>query len=423
MPLWTATSTPAVDRVRAAHSDNIGAEPAHVASAPATWALIGEHIDHYGGITIMGLANIRAAAAVSPRSDGIVKVHLEHTNGETVEDQISLEKVSSLAAEQQPGVDSEGQPIEPPAPEGAIAARLGGIIYTMINRQLLTRETAGADITVVNDIPDSAGLGAAAAIDIATALALLGGADDLHDAPLRARIAEVCSQAVGTFARFPALRARHSAALRGAGDSITIIDYADGSVTQAPHVVNKDIAAFALAVPGDFDSAEAVAEIRARERFIDAACRAFGTASLRLLPDAPQRVLEWLAAVHKVHGPENQPTIDQATAWLTFYSEETERAEGIARALRSRRGTELFPLLTQSQSALATVYGFNSAEKLAQLATARGAVAARSAHAGTSTAVIAYVPSTKAPNFAADLAEDGLLVVPLSAGSPAITED
>ena len=188
-------------------------------------------------------------------------------------------------------------------------------------------------------------------------------------------------------------------------------------------MVNKDIAAFALAVPGDFDSAEAVAEIRARERFIDAACRAFGTASLRLLPDAPQRVLEWLAAVHKVHGPENQPTIDQATAWLTIYSEETERAEGIARALRSRRGTELFPLLTQSQSALATVYGFNSAEKLAQLATARGAVAARSAHAGTSTAVIAYVPSTKAPNFAADLAEDGLLVVPLSAGAPAITED
>ena len=48
MPLWTAPSTPAVDRVRAAHSDNIGAEPAHVASAPASWALIGEHIDHYG---------------------------------------------------------------------------------------------------------------------------------------------------------------------------------------------------------------------------------------------------------------------------------------------------------------------------------------------------------------------------------------
>uniref|UniRef100_UPI001BDBA2A3 hypothetical protein n=1 Tax=Bacillus subtilis TaxID=1423 RepID=UPI001BDBA2A3 len=81
-------------------------------------------------IAIMGLANIRAAAAVSPRSDGLVKVRLEHTNGETVEDQISLEQVSSLAAEQQPSVDSERQPTEPPAPEGATAARLGGIIYT-----------------------------------------------------------------------------------------------------------------------------------------------------------------------------------------------------------------------------------------------------------------------------------------------------
>ena len=107
---------------------------------------------------------------------------------------------------------------------------------------------------------------------------------------------------------------------------------------------------------------------------------------------------------------------------MTFYAEETQRAQGVARALRSRRGTELFPLLTQSQSALATVYGFDSAEKLAQLASARGASAARSAHAGTSTAVIAYVPSTKATNFAADLAEDGLLVVPLNAGAPAVTE-
>ena len=422
MPQWTAPSTPVVDRARTAHRDNVGTEPTHIASAPATWSLIGEHIDHFGGIAIMGLADLRAAVAVSPRDDGTVSVRCLSADGSTTEDFITLEKVSALAAEQQPSVDSEGQPVVPPAPKGGLAARLGGIVHTMINRQLLSRETAGADITVVTDIPDNAGLGAAAAIDTATALALLGGADEPFDAPLRARLAEVCSQAVGTFARFPALRARHSAALRGTGESVTIIDYADGSVTQAPHAVNQDLVAFALAVPGDFDCGETVSDIRARERFIDDACHAFGTESLRLLPDAPQRVLDWLAAVHKIHGPDNQPTIAQATAWLTFYAEETQRAQGVARALRSRRGTELFPLLTQSQSALATVYGFDSAEKLAQLATARGAAAARSAHAGTSTAVIAYVPSTKATNFAADLAEDGLLVVPLNAGAPAATD-
>lgn len=422
MPLWTAPTTPAADRARAEHTTTTGAAPAHVASAPATWSLIGEHIDHFGGVTIMGLNDMRAAVAVGPRTDGTVRVHCQHADGTTSEESITMDQVSALAAEQQPTVDEEGQPIEPPAPQGGLAARLGGIIHTMINRQLLTRDTAGADITVVTDIPATAGLGAAAAIDVATALALLGDADDPHDAPLRARLAEVCAQAVGTFAHYPALRARHSAALRGTGDAITIIDYADGSVTQAPHVVNQEVAAFVLAVPGEFDSAEAVADIRARERFVDKACVAFGAESLRLLPDAPQRVLEWLAAVHKVHGPENQPTIAQATAWLNFYAEETERAQAVARALRSRRGAELFPLLTQSQSALATVYGFDSAEKLAELATARGALAARSAHAGTSTAVIAYVPHTKAHNFAADLAADGLLVVPIAAGTPAVTE-
>ncbi len=30
------------------------------------------------------------------------------------------------------------------------------------------------------------------------------------------------------------MRARHTAALRGVGETVTIVDYADGSVTQAP---------------------------------------------------------------------------------------------------------------------------------------------------------------------------------------------
>ncbi|PZP03421.1 MAG: galactokinase, partial [Corynebacterium urealyticum] len=133
------------------------------------------------------------------------------------------------------------------------------------------------------------------------------------------------------------------------------------------------------------------------------------------------RVLDWLKAVHKVHGSANQPTLAEAAEWLVFYSEETERAQELARALRSRRGTDLFPLLNQSQQALTTVYGLHSAEKIAELATVRGARSARSAHAGTSQSVIAFAPAAKADNFAADLAEDGLLVVPLLDGEQANT--
>ena len=97
--------------------------------------------------------------------------------------------------------------------------------------------------------------------------------------------------------------------------------------------------------------------------------------------------------------------------------------EHFVRYLRSHRRNELFPIVLQSQASLTNIYGFDSAEKIAELVTVRGALAARSAHAGLSNAVIAYVPSNRATNFAADLADDGFLLVTLAAGEPAKIED
>lgn len=423
MPLWSTPESPIAARVAQQHASIVGTDPTHTASAPATWPLMGEHIDHYGGIVAASLSDLRAAAAVSLRTDGIVAVHYIPTRGEPVHDSIGLQEVSTLAAAQQPTTDSEGQPVIPPAPEGGLAARIGGIVHTMINRQLLSRETAGADITIVNDIPADIGLGAASAADVAAALALMGPVDSL-DAPLRVRVAEVCTQAVTTFAHQPALRARHTAALRGSGDGVCIIDYADGSVTHAPHVMDQDVTAFAVAVPGNNaeEQSLAISAIRQRQQFIDDACHSFGTESLRLLPDAQQRVVEWLKAVHKVYGEDGRPSITAATEWMAFYAEETTRVEHFVRYLRSHRRNEFFPIVLQSQASLTNIYGFDSAEKLAELVTVRGALAARSAHAGLSNAVIAYVPSNRATNFAADLADDGFLLVKLAAGEPAKIE-
>lgn len=409
--MWNPPSTPVADRARAAHEELAGAPAQHVASAPATWVLLGEHIDHFGGMAIVGLSSLRAAAAVSTRDDGKIAVQIE---GNEVE-YTSLQELSELASVQQPSVDADGQPVLPDAPTGNASLRLAGIVHSLINRQLLSRETTGVTITVANDIPDNAGLGELSAMDVATALALHG--EDADDAPLRARLSEVCTQAVTLFSEVPALRARHSAALRG-GESITLIDYADHSVTQAPHLLNDDLSAFLIAVPGTPEDTQG-AEIRRREHFLDDACHAFGTESLRLLPDATPRVLDWLTAVHKVYGTENQPTVDEARQWLSFYESETQRSQDFARALRSRRGTELFPLIEQSQAALVHEYGMESGSQLSQLAHVRGAVTARTAHAGLVNATIAYVPTKHATNFAADLDADGLIVLPLHSGSPA----
>ena len=104
---------------------------------------------------------------------------------------------------------------------------------------------------------------------------------------------------------------------------------------------------------------------------------------------------------------------------MGFYEAETQRAGDFARALRSRRGADLFPILEQSQTALAHEYQLDTADKVAQLLKLRGAAGVRAASAGTSPAVIAYIPTSKAANFTADLAEDGFIVIPLNPGKVA----
>ena len=72
MSLWPAPDAQPSDlvkRARKEHERRVGAQPAHVASAPATWILAGENVDHFGGATLIGLGGLRASVAVSPRDD------------------------------------------------------------------------------------------------------------------------------------------------------------------------------------------------------------------------------------------------------------------------------------------------------------------------------------------------------------------
>lgn len=420
MPMWPDADSPALDRVLTAHESSVGSPATQAADAPATWPLIGEHVDHAGGLVLMSLAPQRTAVALSHRADDLIRVSHHRTGPEgtvTTTDEISSGVIADRAAAQQAGVDEEGRAVTPPAPVGGLAARLGGIVWTMVNRQLLSRGTGGLDVTVVSDIPDDLGLGADAALEAAFALALHSGSGTPDDAPLRARLAEVCSQATAMFSDVPPLRARHTAALRGAGGAIAAIDYADGSVNRIPHPATTRVRVLAVSAPSHGPSEHG--EIRIRRRFLDEACRAFGTDSLRLLPDAAPRVLDWLRAVHRVHGTGGTPTVREAAAWLSFTERETVRAQHINRALRSRRTDTIWPLLAESQDALAGLYGLSTAEELAQLCRVRGALAARAATAGLSGTVIAFVDARRAPNFAADLTADGLTVVTLDEGEVA----
>lgn len=427
MPIWPGSDTPALERAAFAHTSEVGKAPLATAAAPATWSLLGEHVDHVGGVVLMSLSTQRVGVALSFRGDDTVHVQHHHRSarGEqlTDADAVSLSEVAKRATQQQPGVDESGKLMAPPVPTGGLAARLGGILWTMIHRQLLSRDTPGCDVTIVNDIPGEAGLGALASTDTAFALALHHTTGEADDAPARTRLAEVCSQSAAIFSRYPTLRARHTAALRGAASTVSVIDYADGSVTQAPHPVTRETRAFAVFAPEPAQRQDFTEEIRARQSFISRAERTFGVDSIRLLPDAPERVAEWLAAVHSVHGPEGVPGLSEARTWLSFYAAETQRAQQLASVLRSRRHGDAWLLLKTSQTALSHSYGLHGVDSaLAKLCLERGALAARSAAAGTSTAVIVVVPDDKETNFVADLSADGLQIVPLETGEPAGTE-
>lgn len=401
MSLWTdptaQNAAPVADRAREAHKKRTGGAPEHVASAPATWILAGENVDHFGGATLIGLSSLRAAVAVSPRDDN--------------------QLVFAASAPASVDIVATAPLGEPADADHPLAKRWGGLVHQLIQRQVLSRDTAGLDVTVVSDIPLGAGLGALWAADAAMCLALAAGHAELDDAPFRARLADIASQAVDSYSSLTGLRSRHTAALRASGTGIAVIDYADGSLTEAPHPGREGVRIFSVAEKfGEADSGE-VERIAAHRAFIDAACANFGVSSLRKLPDAIERVVEWVTARRTV-GDETAPTPEKARAWVHFCEAETLRSMAVAKALRSRHTNDLFTLVNSPTE----MRGIALPDALVQLCRTRGALAARPAATGTSKAVLALVSVRDADDFARTMARD-FDIVEITPGRTACLED
>ena len=397
------------DRVKAGHTAIFGSEPTLVASAPTTWSLLGEHVDVVGGIVLVASSDLRVGIAASPRSDNNISVSV---NG-AKPNHIAMGDVSDFAFSV---LDARDKAESVPSPHGSWPERLGGVVWSLIFRQLLPRDTPGFNIAVESEAPVDWGLGVHAAAEVAFASALVVDDENRGDYPLRVRVAEACFQSAAIFSATPALRARYTAALRSMDGQISVVDYKDESVTHTPHIAGRNTVVFAVNTP--HNPGGQIPEEMARR--LDKATRAFGVESLRHLPDAAPRVRDWLEAVHKVHGPSGVPSLQEATRWLEFFEAEIRRAQSMVPLLRSRNVAELSDIVAASQRALNDDYSVSGTDSaLAQLCRSRGAVTARSAHAGVSNAVIAVVEATHARNFAADLVDDGLEVIELRPGTAA----
>ncbi len=374
MAVWAADPTSPTERVAELHREMTGRAPTGCASAPGTWVLIGENVDHFGGVTLVGLSSLRAAVAVSPRDDGTVALEVRGPGGFTFSDTAPLHDA--------PAADR-------------LTRRTVGLVQALIARQVLSRDTRGMDISVATDVLPGAGLGSLYAGDAALALALTAGDPEVDESPFRARLAEICSHNVTVNSSLAVLRARHTAALRGQGDTISVVDYSDGSLTQAPHPGRLGVRIFSVTDAWGQPYDEQTERIAERRAFIDEACANFGVASLRQLPEAADRAVEWVEARRQVLGPDSAPTPQAARTWVNFCETETLRSLATAKALRSRRDNELFTLLNSP----AEHHDLDTPDDLVREMLDRGAVSARPAAAGNSPAVLAFVALRDADGF------------------------
>ncbi|MCK7660027.1 galactokinase family protein [Corynebacterium antarcticum] len=423
------------------HRSSYATEPGLVAAAPATFPVIGEHTDAYGGVVLTGVSARQVVVTASRRTDDRVRIRVLRTDADgrtvPVTGEVTMAQLAAHATRHQAEQDDPGDGACPSPPPGGgdggsdWANRLGGVAWMMIHRQLISRETPGFDITVASDIPPHCGLGGRSSAEAAFALGLADLAGHQPDAPLRARVADICTQATALFGATPPLRARHTTALRGGTErNLSVIDYSDGSVTQVPSPAPRSHRPYLVAVPGRTTDLpdNAIPELRRRGDFIALASRTYGVPSLRLLPDSEERVIDWLETVHEVKGDGAHPPVAEASGWMSYLTAETRRASDCAALLRSRRTAEALARLTDSQVQTCAAFGLGSdTDALVKLCRSRGATAARAAHAGASGAVIAWFPAGAEGRGAEDaalrLADDGLLVIPLAGGRPAEVAD
>lgn len=153
-----------------------GAEPEGVWAAPGRVNLIGEHTDYNDGFVMPLALPHTVLAAVSRRSDGVLRLHSADVPGGAYE--LRTDELT-------------------PGPGGGWAAYPAGVVWAMHRAGL---PAGGADVHFMSTVPTGAGLSSSAALEIATAVAL----DDLWELGLgRQELARLSQRAENDFVGMP----------------------------------------------------------------------------------------------------------------------------------------------------------------------------------------------------------------------------
>jgi len=166
----------AAQQVRDGFVELYGTEPEGVWSAPGRVNLIGEHTDYNDGFVMPFALPHTAVAAVSRRTDGVLRLHSSDVEGSVVE-----LRLDDLAP------DSDRNWTAYPA----------GVVWAL---REAGHPVTGADVHLASTVPAGAGLSSSAALEVVVALAL----NDLYDLGLqRWQLARLCQRAENVYVGAP----------------------------------------------------------------------------------------------------------------------------------------------------------------------------------------------------------------------------
>lgn len=163
-------------QVRERFTELYGAEPEGVWAAPGRVNLIGEHTDYNDGFVMPFALPHRATAAVSRRTDGVLRLHSADVEGGVV--RLSLDALA-------PQSDREW------------TAYPAGVVWAL---REAGHPVTGADIHLASTVPTGAGLSSSASLEVVIALAL----SDLYGLGLqRWQLARLCQRAENVYVGAP----------------------------------------------------------------------------------------------------------------------------------------------------------------------------------------------------------------------------
>jgi galactokinase len=344
-------------QVRDGFVELYGTDPEGVWSAPGRVNLIGEHTDYNDGFVMPFALPHTATAAVSRRTDGVLRLHSADVEGGVVE-----LRLDDLA----------------PESDRNWTAYPAGVVWAL---REAGHPVTGADIHLTSTVPSGAGLSSSAALEVVVALAL----NDLYELGLqRWQLARLCQRAENVYVGAPTGIMDQTASACCESGHALFLDTRDLSQKQIPF----DLAAegmVLLVVDTQVKHSHSEGEYGKRRAGCERGAALLGVDALR---DIPYGELD--AALGRLGDDE------EAVRLVRHVVTEDERVEKVVALLESGETRAIGPVLVAGHASLRDDFRISCPELdlVVDTALASGALGARMTGGGFGGSAIVLAEAT-----------------------------